>query len=222
MKPSMLARFGVFVCLLAAVLVRVHADTLPFHQELPFRFSDGLIRVEARALNFAEPLTFVLDSGASVSVLNLATAQKLGLEKGKEVRVKGVSAMTAGYWAHVAVKAGQILLPQDYLAVDLNELSGKCQTRVDGLIGADFFRGQVVQIDFAAQKLRILSPSSRPARSQQEPSGSSRHIGINVQRAAAATSGASQEIVPLKLARSGALLLSARINNGQKQWLRFD
>jgi hypothetical protein len=51
---------------------------------------------------------------------------------------------------------GGITLPTNYLAMDLSALSAACHAGVDGLIGADFFAGRVVQIDFAKQEVRIL------------------------------------------------------------------
>ena len=101
-----------------------------------------------------------------------------------------------GFWANdLTIKSGNVALPENYLAVDLGRLSGDSHCNVDGLIGADFFRGRIVQIDFVAQKIRVLS------RVTAVPSGN---------------------IFPLKIAASGALLVPARINEGRTEWLRLD
>ena len=47
--------------------------------EIPFRFTDGFIQVEARLASSPRTLRMLLDSGASVSVLNRATADHLGI-----------------------------------------------------------------------------------------------------------------------------------------------
>jgi hypothetical protein len=44
--------------------------------------------------------------------------------------------------------AGGIVLPKSVLAIDLRALSHRCDQRVDGILGVDFFRGRIVQIDF--------------------------------------------------------------------------
>src|SRR5438105_2475590 len=192
----MLVRFGVFFCLLAAVFPQAYAGPLPLSQEFPFRFSDGLIRVEARVSSSDEPLNFLLDSGASFSVLNMARAEKLVSQRGKESSVQGLGGIVPGFWANdLTIQSGNVALPENYLAVDLDRLSGDSHCNVDGLIGADFFRGRIVQIDFVAQKIRVLS------------------------RVTAAPSG---NIFRLKIAASGALLVPARINEGRTEWLRLD
>jgi hypothetical protein len=44
----------------------------------------------------------------------------------------------------------------DPLALDLAETSALCSRRIDGLIGHDFFRDRIVQIDFKARCIRVL------------------------------------------------------------------
>jgi predicted aspartyl protease len=181
--------------LFGAALLRAQGAGAALSPEFPFEFREGLIWVRVHTPQSAQPLNFLLDTGAGVSVINLRTAEKLGLKAGNRVSVQGVGATAAGYWPeHLAATAGEVSLPAEYLAVDLSELSGACACPVDGLIGADFFRGRVVQIDFAARRVRLLA-SSAPA--------------------------AGQQIVPLKT-RQNALRVPARINGGAAQWLRLD
>src|ERR1041384_3133435 len=73
--------------------------------------------------------------------------------------VRGVQTALAGYWPErMAAKVGAVPLPREYLAVDLAKLSTACERPVDGLIGADFFRGRVVKIDFERERIRLLKP----------------------------------------------------------------
>jgi hypothetical protein len=140
-----------------------------------------------------KPLNFLLDTGAGVSVVNLGTAEKLGLQLGKRVSVQGVGAESAGYWPQrLSATIEHVTLPRDYLAVDLNELSGACKCHVDGLIGADFFQGWVIQVDFKDRKVRFLAAS--------EPAG---------------------ESIPLRV-RHGALQVPVSVNNAAPGWARLD
>src|SRR5262249_33054946 len=91
------------------------------------------------------------------------------------------------------LKAGEVMLPKDYLAADLTKLSGSCACRVDGLIGADFFHGRVVQIDFVSRTVSLLA-ELKPI--------------------------SDQEKLPLKQ-KAGALLVSVGVN-GSARWLRLD
>ena len=153
--------------LFGVALLRVPATGAAVSEEFPFQLNEGFIWVKIQATESAAPLNFLLDSGASVSVINLQTADKVGLKPGRRVSVQGVGASTEGFWPqHLSATAGGVRLPGDYLAVDLSDLSGSCGCGVDGLIGLDFFRGRVVQLDFAAGKIRVLAAA--PAAVGQE------------------------------------------------------
>ena len=163
--------------------------------EFPFELKEGLIWVKVRTPGSAEPLNFLLDSGASASVINLRTAERLGLTLGNRVSVQGVGTSTGGFWPeHLCATAGDVRLPTTYLAVDLSALSGACECRVDGLLGFDFFKGRVVQVDFADGKIRVLA--GMPAAS-------------------------GQNVLPLRV-RPGALRVPVRVNGGKAQWVRLD
>jgi len=141
------------------------------------------------------PLHFLVDSGASASVVNLGTAKRLGLTLGPKVSVTAVaSTLTGHYPVKLSAKASQLELPGEYLALDLSKLSGACSRSVDGLIGADFFRDRVVEIDYTAQKLRMLAASPTDA-------------GTNS--------------VPLETRPCG-FRVAVNVNGGKRQWVRVD
>jgi len=73
-------------------------------------------------------------------------------------------------------------------------LSRACSRSVDGLIGADFFRDRVVEIDYTAQKLRVLAVSP----------------------AADATNA-----IPLETRPCG-FRVAVNVNGGKSQWVRVD
>lgn len=124
---------------------------------IPVDFVDGLIWVDVHTPGRPQPFRFLLDSGASHSVLNHKTAQDLELDLGDTVPVKGVGIQTSGFgpvpWR---AQLGGIDLPERFLVLDLNALSTACQQPVDGLVGADFFRDRIVEIDYVARELRLL------------------------------------------------------------------
>ncbi|MBI3880901.1 MAG: aspartyl protease family protein, partial [Verrucomicrobia bacterium] len=127
--------------------------------EFPFQFRDGFIWVEVAPARTGPPLNFLLDTGASVSVLDQRVVGRLGLKLAERVRVTGVQTSVTGHWPQrVALKLGDVALPRDLLALDLTKLGRACATPMDGLVGADFFRGKAVQIDFAARVVRLLTP----------------------------------------------------------------
>lgn len=89
----------------------------------------------------SEPLTFVLDTGASVTAIDRGVADELGLATtGIDGQVSGVSGETTG--TGVAVDAwtlGEVELDaRDIVALDLGEgIGGDDGLGVDGLLGGD-------------------------------------------------------------------------------------
>jgi hypothetical protein len=181
--------------LFAVVVFQVSAEATPPGTEFPFEFRDGLIWVQVQLRGSPKPLNFLLDSGAGVSVINLPTLVQIQNLKGRRITVHGVGTTTTGYWPqHLSTEGTGLPLTGCFLAVDLTDLGRACHRTVDGLVGADFFRNHVVQIDFAANRIR-LSPSIEP--------------------------GANRIELPLD-AQRGALCVPIRINNGDLQWVRLD
>lgn len=163
--------------------------------EVPCEFRAGLVWVRVTVSQAPEPLNFLLDSGAAVSVVNLPTAKRLGVKLGQRVDVRGVGSSAEGFWPQrLQATVGGVELPKECLAVDLAELSRACECGVDGLLGADFFKDRVVQIDFSAKRIRLLSSSD--------------------------VSGEAS-VVKMK-ANRGVLLASVGVDGGKPQWLRVD
>jgi len=162
-------------------VLRAHAST----NEIPFELRDGLLWIKASVPQSAEPLNFLVDTGAGASVLDAATAGRLKLGFGRSVNVRGVETTLTGHWLKpLSATANGVSLPANYVAVDLQKLSKSCAVPVDGLLGADFFCGKVVQIDFAAQTLRLLTrtPDHRTTdtvRLQLRPCGMRVPVSVN-------------------------------------------
>ena len=178
---------------LALALLRAHA-AIPVPTEFPFEFREGLLWIKATIPNSSEPLNLLLDTGAGVSVINDATAERLRLKFGLPVTVHGVGTILTGHWLKpFSATVNDVALPVNFLAVDLERLSKSCAQPVDGLLGADFFRGRVVQIDFDALKVRIL-PSQTASLS---------------------------DTTPLQLRPCG-MRVQVRVNQRKAQWVRLD
>jgi len=134
--------------------------------EIPFRFTDGFIQVEARLASSPMTLSMLLDSGASVSVLNRATADRLGIPRRGSITVRGVSSDSqAGGIEPIPLTVSGIPSGAITLAADMSHARDLCSGPIDGLIGVDFFRDRIVQIDYERQRLRFLP---RPVRSDSD------------------------------------------------------
>lgn len=163
---------------------------------IPFQFRDGMIWLKIAVAGKSEPLNFLLDSGAGASVLDLNAARRLGLKLGTRQTVQGVHSRSVAYRVkEFSASIGDIAVPSSVLALDLSGPSRACHQRIDGLLGADFFRHRIVQIDFAAQIIRLL------------------------QRGELRSGGC--EILPLAI-RNDALCARISVNGNSPEWLRLD
>lgn len=156
-------RFRIFHLLLAATLAMLapalRAGTVT---EIPFQYRDGLLWLEVAVAGQNQPLHFLLDSGAEASVLDAGAARGLGLKLGRPQPVQGVLSQATAYRVdRFDARVGGISLPKSLLALDLRAVGASCHQSIDGLVGADFFRGRIVQIDFSAGRIRLLD-EARP------------------------------------------------------------
>ena len=163
---------------------------------IPCRYHAGLIWLKVAAAGKSEPLNFLLDSGAGASVLDLAAARRLGLRLGARQTVQGVEGQCAAFRIDgLAAEVAGIPIPRSMLAPDLRPVSAACGQRIDGLLGMDFFRERIVQIDYAAQKIRLLSRSELPVTGAQ--------------------------ILPL-VRRNDALCVAVAVDGNAPEWVRLD
>ncbi len=207
MQARPLSWIAVCACLWANLTAPAIAQTVPL------QFQDGLLWVEVQAHNSSQPLHFLIDSGASITVLHRETADRLGLKLGPQATVTGVGTTTTGFgptpWA---AQIGSIDLPNQVLVLDLDRLGKACGRPLDGLVGADFFRDRIVEIDYATPTLRLLdaSPGSRP--DQAIPLGIN-HRGLSVR---ASVNGTSDQCLRIDTGCASALQWVSPLTPGRR------
>ncbi len=164
--------------------------------EIPFDFVDGFILIKAVLGANKQPVSMLLDSGAGASVLSLDCAHRLRMTLGAPETVRGVGMQTNAYRLdRVAASAGDVLLDQVPLAVDLRNATELCSRPIDGLIGVDFFRRQPLEIDFAARRIRLQNGVSAPK-----------------------TDSCRLALKPF----NGTLCIPVSVNGSKTRWVRFD
>jgi hypothetical protein len=189
-----------FVWALFGVLLPQFSAQAKVPGEIPFQYRDGLIWLKVDVPGKSEPLNFLLDSGAGVSVIDLETARSLGVQLGSRQKVQGVNGQGFAYrvsdlQADLQAVSGGIVLPKSVLAIDLRALSDCCDQRVDGILGVDFFRGRIVQIDFTEGRVRLLKK---------------RDLNLT-----------NCEILPIKMCND-AFCVPVRVGGKPAQWARLD
>ena len=183
------------LCTLLALLLPISAES-QVQREIHFQYRSGLIWLKVHVSGKSEPLNFLLDSGAGISAIDLQKARSLGVPLGNRQMVQGVNGQGSAYRVKdLQAVCGGIALPKSVLAIDLRALSGSCQHHVDGILGVDFFRSRIVQIDFTESRVRILEKCDPNL--------------------------ANCEILPIRMCND-AFCVPVRVAGNPAQWMRLD
>jgi len=113
------------------------------------------------------PMNFILDSGAGETVLAASAGKELEirLTPGERVRtVHGVQNAWRAETTHMRFGTAQkrIHFSPRPLVMDLSKESRILGSKIDGLLGADFFARRSVRIDFGKSRIHV-SPEWKPA-----------------------------------------------------------
>ena len=132
------------LALLLSVVAATAKPTAGAATEIPFKFVDGFIIVSARVGTSAKPLSLLVDSGASTSVLSLKAAKRMRLPLLAPQPVQGVGTESVAYHiSPVKATAGKVRLTHIPIALDLSNAAEICSHPVDGLLGMDFFADRI-------------------------------------------------------------------------------
>jgi predicted aspartyl protease len=122
---------------------------------VPFTLSGGQIHFSAQ-VNDTRALTFMLDTGFSMTMLRPELAQELKLRRTGEITVEGI----AGDERAPTFEGARFDIGgARYSARRIGAMSSTRRKR-DGIIGAGLFRQYVVVVDFAAKTLSLYAPSN--------------------------------------------------------------
>jgi predicted aspartyl protease len=123
---------------------------------IPFENSNNLIFMQVR-VNESEPLWFILDTGASYTVVKQKRAQSLGLK----LETKASEFEGQPFAKNVRLSLpGVELFNQTIVAAPTAMLEPSVGRAVDGVLGYDFFRNFVVEIDYTAQLIHLYEPAA--------------------------------------------------------------
>ncbi|MGZ8842037.1 MAG: aspartyl protease family protein [Pyrinomonadaceae bacterium] len=130
---------------------------------LPFELVTRHIVVQVK-INNSRPLSFVLDTGDRVGIVDSEVAKELGLKLQGQVRVGGAGSETLlgsmveeATWTLVGLEG---FSQPVRLAIPLRRLATRFGHDFDGIIGADFIRQFVIEIDYPARVIRLHDKNS--------------------------------------------------------------
>jgi len=119
----------------------------------------GMIWISAQGPG-GQTMRLIVDTGAEESVLDVDAARKLGVGVRSQETIRGVGGLAQAYRSETCqLSCAGYSLRKSFLMVDLGAASRKAGRQVDGLLGADFFQGKTVRIDYRNKRL-CVNPSS--------------------------------------------------------------
>jgi predicted aspartyl protease len=129
--------------------------------DIAVRIVNNLVLVPVQ-VNGSTPLTFILDTGASSLVVDARRVAELKLATGASGDARtGGGSVEASAVENVSFRAGKAeLAGASAVAINLAPLDAALGTRIDGILGYEFFARYVVQIDYPAARLRVFEPDA--------------------------------------------------------------
>lgn len=125
---------------------------------IPFEFVARHIVLKVK-INNSRPLSFVLDTGDKVAIVDADRAKELGLKLQGQVRVGGAgselltgSLVQEAMWTLPGLEGFSQPVA---LALPLGKLAAKFGHDFDGIIGSDFIGQYVVEVDYQARVIRL-------------------------------------------------------------------
>jgi hypothetical protein len=135
---------------------------------IPFEFEFNQIVLRVR-VNESAPLRFLFDTGAGASLLSARRAAALNLKKADNVTARGVGGDVEGSLAKgvslgvpgvTVLNQRLVLLPIDFPF---------CEARdIEGIIGYDFIKEFVVEINYEAHTISLFDPATYQYRARGE------------------------------------------------------
>jgi len=150
--------------LAGAVRAQAGSSSAPT-QPIPFDISSNKPWVQV-TLNGSAPQWFILDTGASGgTIIAKECADRLGLshqgETATHIGAGAVVSVGISTASNVTVKVGGDTLGAPAFRVfSLAHVSPFEGRRLDGLLGEDFLRRHVVELDYAKRMLRVIDPAT--------------------------------------------------------------
>ncbi|HKO98967.1 MAG TPA: aspartyl protease family protein [Pyrinomonadaceae bacterium] len=130
---------------------------------IPFELANRHIMLKVQ-INNAHQLSFVLDTGDKYAIIDLDRASELGLQLGSTVRMQGAGSETP---TGAFVRDASFSIPgldgfsqPLNLALPIKRLAARLGQDFDGIIGHDFIKNFVVEIDYQARHLKLHDKKS--------------------------------------------------------------
>lgn len=173
---------------------------------LPFEFLGGT-RIYIPATVGMEQTEVLLDSGAEMTVLDLALARRLGLTLEGEVVVQGTGGLATGQFASgVDIQLGPLAFHDlTVLVLDLEPIARAFGRQLPVLLGKDAFNALIVDVDFPNRRIAFheidgFTPPEGAAEIDLVSTGDIRAVRLSIE-------GRSAELFDFDTGNGGGLII---------------
>lgn len=130
---------------------------------IPFESVKGLVYIQA-SVNGSASLPFVLDTGASISIVSPETAKLLSLHPAGAIAAAGPGRggdQSMKLAAGISFRVGETELKNQATAIlSLDYIERQAGHRTAGILSVGAFAGRIVQVDYAARVVRFIDPAA--------------------------------------------------------------
>lgn len=129
--------------------------------KIPFELSNNLVLLQAQ-LNNSQPLWFIFDTGANSTIIDEQLIEKLKLR----TRGKAQGSASGGAIEAELIPGVSLALPgvkafnQTVASLPINGVSPMIGKSIGGIIGYDFIKQFVVEVDYNAKVINLYAPAS--------------------------------------------------------------
>lgn len=126
---------------------------------IPLGLTNNLVILQP-SINGSRLLSFILDTGASTTVISDLRAKELGLKlEGQTDAMTQGGSINASFIKGVSLNLGGIEFPNMTIAaIRLSGLEAGLGRKVDGILGYEIFDRFVVEIDYSSRVVRLYEP----------------------------------------------------------------
>ena len=181
--------------------------------KIPIKLIDRLIFIEIKLYN-SEPLNFMFDTGAGITVIDTETAHKLELPTSKEFKIG-----TAGKTLKSKISENNALFIGDNFRldnialalIDLSHISKYFKTKIDGIIGIDLLNKAVIETNIDSLQFLLFSIDNYKYNGTAEPLEliglESNHLGLPIEIMANGSKKSISLIIKIDTAAANYLTL---------------
>ncbi len=126
--------------------------------QVPIELRRGDLLVRSR-VNGSAPLTFKLDTGFGINTLHPSLVESLKLQRAGRLKIIGIAGdEQAATYSGAVFNFGSMIYSPRRVAVLPSDARRRVESRA-GILGSDFFRKFVVEVDPAAHTMKLHSPT---------------------------------------------------------------